>query len=540
MTSKQAESVKTMMLRQSDSNNMYLVTDIGTDRLWDYSLPTLTKPSRFTERQNFASNHSFFEVLRTEVNGGVPYEILNRVGALKTNNDVVLFGGSLLDIILKREGTINDFDLRLVGEEFVDNETKCLQKAKDFVSTVFDFLKEENEKIERSKKYRHNGPHRGTYIPVKINDVTVSRRRSTVTINIPGYGCVKAMCFQLTFSPSKDLASMLSKCYPHCTRVAIKDSRVVLDEMAKYCIQSTCVVLSPQSFVDHYIDTVKVDDESDNGDDDAEVAHGGRTLSTQIVRYTKYFTEKGFDIILPELDISKVPTRNLKYGVAEVLALPGVVVVYDKVVGNKIMTSRMVLPEKVETGDGLVGNYDSKPELDVGESIHYNIRCLVHDVYDSFKFVAKGEVYGHVFDFVPSLTPRMIGKSYETVASYLSSGSIPLNKVTGYFSASPPEEVINKLVIQAVTVNRKKGKLPGRFRLDEDDLNELIDKEVASLLVKIDSLRGEMETRGLDRLVIPYPENVSSKQDLEEAFYGEYKAEDDSVVVVDDYESESD
>jgi hypothetical protein len=232
----------------------------------------------------------------------------------------------------------------------------------------------------------------------------------------------------------------------------------------------------------------------------------------------------------------------LKYRVPEVLALPGVVVVYDKVMGNKIMTSRMVLPEQAETGDGLVGNYDSVPEIDVGKSIHYNIRCLVHDVYDSFKFVSKGEVYGQVFDFVPTLTPRMVGKSYETVTSYLLSGSIPLNKVTGYFSATAPDEVIEKLVSKPLreSTGQKKRKMPGHFGLDEDVLKELVDKEVAALLVKIDGLRGELEARDLDRLVIPYPENVSSKNELEEAFYGVYKAEDDSVVVVDDFEGESD
>jgi hypothetical protein len=193
---------------------MYSITDVGTERLWDYSLPTLTKPSRFTERQNFASNHSFMEVLRTEVIEGVPYEILKRVGAFKTKNDVVLFGGSLLDIILKRQRTINDFDLHLVGEEFLDDETKCLEKAKAFVSTIFDFLKEENEKIERAKTYR---PHRGSCNPVQTNDVTASRRRSTVTINIPSYGSVKAMCFQRTFDGcNKYAVQMLFSLYTNC------------------------------------------------------------------------------------------------------------------------------------------------------------------------------------------------------------------------------------------------------------------------------------------------------------------------------------
>ena len=144
---------------------------------------------------------------------------------------------------------------------------------------------------------------------------------------------------------------------------------------------------------------------------------------------------------------------------------------------------------------------------------------------DQFKYVAKGEVWEEVFDFVPTLTPRMIDKAYETVQASLRTGNIALDKVTGYFCATPPHDVMQKLVTEPLkkeTERRKSGRLPSRFELDKRELKSLVDKEKTDLLTKIEGLREELAGRGLDKLVVPYPENVSTEDELFQAFYGEF------------------
>jgi hypothetical protein len=145
----------------------------------------------------------------------------------------------------------------------------------------------------------------------------------------------------------------------------------------------------------------------------------------------------------------------------------------------------------------------------------------VNEVYDSFKYVAKGERWEHVFDFVPSLTPRMVKKSYETVLDDLQSDSIEIDQLTGYFSVTQPDEVVEKLF--AEPLRRKicrRGALPKPFSIDANVLNELVGMEVSRLIEKIESLRETMVGRGLDKLVYRFPENVSTKEETFEAIYG--------------------
>lgn len=58
----------------------------------------------------------------------------------ESNNDIVLFGGCLLDIVLNRSDSIRDFDLRLIGREYMMDETKCVAKAREFMGDVFEFI----------------------------------------------------------------------------------------------------------------------------------------------------------------------------------------------------------------------------------------------------------------------------------------------------------------------------------------------------------------------------------------------------------------
>jgi len=245
-----------------------------------------------------------------------------------------------------------------------------------------------------------------------------------------------------------------------------------------------------------------------------------------LTRYIRHYEEKGFDIILPELDMTKVPRRNLAYNVPEVLALPSLTVVYNSVYKNQIMAMKLDLPKNLwhkVPASGLVGGYDSRPAENVGVEVHHNIRCLVNDVYDSFKSVAKGERWDHVFDFAASLTPRMVRKSYETVMAGITCepGMVPISKLAGYFSVTSPDEVVEKLIMKPLRDRVcRKGMIPKRHVIDPNELKQLAEMEISSLIKKIGCLRETLKDKGLDKLVIPYPENVSTVNEVFGALYG--------------------
>lgn len=57
----------------------------------------------------------------------------------------------------------------------------------------------------------------------------------------------------------------------------------------------------------------------------------------------------------------------------------------------------------------------------------------------------------------------MIMKSYETVSDDLQSGSISIDRLTGYFAVTRPDEVVEKLVAKSLRENVcRKGYCPNR------------------------------------------------------------------------------
>eukprot|EP00956_Cyclotella_meneghiniana_P000249 scaffold312_cov52-Cyclotella_meneghiniana.AAC.3 len=513
-----SQASKLQSLLSSPTSQLHSLSDIAQTRSWDFSLPTITTRRHFTDRLNFNSDESFFQIFK-HINDGRPYRLLEYAHVFDTDNDIVLFGGCLLDIVLNRSDFIRDFDLRLVGREYMTDETKCVAKAREFVGDIFEFITKENEKVDQrmaNAEREGRALNRNDDVKCNIQDIVVSRARSTVSVHVPSFGV-----FQLTFAPTPSVQNLLAACQPHCTRLAVKDGAVLLDHLACFSIESTAIVLDTSSFVNYYCDNEEVDD-----DEQARRISSGRTISGQLARFIKYHQEKGFDIILPQLEMTKVPRRNLEYNVPEVLPLPCLTVIYDKVDNNSIMATGLRL-SKAFAGNisesGLIGSYDSSPAPHIGDAIHHNIRCLVNDVHDSFKYVSKGERWNHVFDFTPSLTPRMVKKSYETVSNDLQSGNIPIARLTGYFSVTPPNEVVDSLISMPLrTTICRKGALPKEFVLDKDRLEELVEMEVSHLIASIENLPKVMVNKGLDKLVCQFPENVSNEQQVFDAVYGSF------------------
>ena len=214
----------------------------------------------------------------------------------ESDNDIVLFGGCLLDIVLNRSDSIRDFDLRLIGREYMMDETKCVAKAREFVGDVFEFIIKENEKVDKriaNAEEKGRALNRNDDVKCNIQDIVVSRARSTVSVNVPSYGV-----FQLTFAPTPSLEDLLAACQPHCTRLAVKDGAVVLDHLACFSIENTAIALDTSSFLNYYCDNEAVDDE-----EHARRISSGRTISGQLARMIKYHQEKGFDLILPQYAI---------------------------------------------------------------------------------------------------------------------------------------------------------------------------------------------------------------------------------------------
>jgi hypothetical protein len=447
-------------------------------------------------------------------NKGITYSLLSAVGAFDESNTVVLYGGALVDVVLRRENCIKDWDLRLIGPQFINAEETCVHEAKMFVDKIFRWIRQQNEQIQLRNIQRKELPQcEGDEETIfNINAVKVMRKMSTITVSIPATPEINATVLQFTFAPYASITELFQNSNPNCTRIAIIDGCVKLDEMTRYCLESLCVVVDTNSLL-----------HCQTRSDDEEDAGHSTPLVTEIRRVIKYFG-KGFDIILPDLDINKVDYRNLHFEVWEVLDLPMLTVIFDGADGNKFFVKELRIPDTalLEIFSQGNGGYDEDTNINSGTMIHHNVRCLHANVYDKFMFVTEGEMVSPIFDFCPTITPRMVDKVYETVKANLNSGVININEVIQYFSHTNPADVLEKLINAPIRTLTKKPRLSESFRVKEEDLDEIVAKEIISVLTKIEKTREKMMAMNLDKLVVDFFSNVSTESEIAKAIYGKY------------------
>jgi len=135
-----------------------------------------------------------------------------------------------------------------------------------------------------------------------------------------------------------------------------------------------------------------------------------RRSTTYEARLSKYI-DRGFDLILPRLNIKSLSRRNLKYNLVEVADLPLMPFAYNRIEGNRIFFERFV------KNMGAWSDYDISDEIDCGGfSVAYmNLRSLVNGKKN---FIYTSEGYGcltslDVLHKPPHLTLHMIQRLYD-------------------------------------------------------------------------------------------------------------------------------
>eukprot|EP00469_Lotharella_globosa_P006789 CAMPEP_0167775278 /NCGR_PEP_ID=MMETSP0111_2-20121227/2464_1 /TAXON_ID=91324 /ORGANISM="Lotharella globosa, Strain CCCM811" /LENGTH=565 /DNA_ID=CAMNT_0007665163 /DNA_START=59 /DNA_END=1759 /DNA_ORIENTATION=- len=174
--------------------------------------------------------------------------------------------------------------------------------------------------------------------------------------------------------------------------------------------------------------------------------------------------EKGFDIILPGLNVSALPRRNLAFRCNEVLDLPHLTVVYSNIEGNRISAERVygdrdhdadsdeISLFPVESASSLAGYGDA--ERDIGSITHHNIRTLAHGA-NQFVYFGQGENWRTVFAPQVPVTERALINTYETVRkSLVKCEPLPLSKIEAYYTVKPLPLVFDELLVKYCSTNQ--------------------------------------------------------------------------------------
>lgn len=271
---------------------LFTLNEVGTTRSWDYSKPTLQRPGRFTTRSPF-SNETFCETFYSE------YPSLKKLDW----NNVVLRGGAVVDILLDR--TPKDLDFFFYGLDAGQVVDKARSLLHFFLHVEKDAVFKSNQ---RAREHRERTSSR------------VSEFGDAERIDIQGvrHGCVVSLRLSALATPVQLVLATHASTHEVAALVDMAvcgvffdGTRVGVSARAKFELENMSIVLQ-----------------------------GGFPRQERVA---KYFA-KGFDIILPELDVARLPRGYLAMGLLDAVQLPRLAFAYRALVGNRIHVESFLSP----------------------------------------------------------------------------------------------------------------------------------------------------------------------------------------------------
>jgi len=367
----------------------YSLEQIGTTRTWDYTLPTLQKQGRFTNRTPI-SNGTFVTKFYTDFPQFVEFDWTN----------VCLRGGAIVNMLLNQ--LVVDLDFFFYGFE---NDQDLMQKVDQFLKYL---LNVERAHVEKYNTAQHtNGRSRGSPINVNINAV---RNGSVITVTASSIN----RPIQIVIGSFKNKDQMLTKTDIAVSGIIFDGQQVIISEKAKWELENM---------------TIRLDN----------------NVYPRVDRLDKYF-DKGFDIILPQLDITKLPTRCLKHNLVEYIETPSMGFTYSSINNNKIELNKFIINS--QKGNSLHGYSSCSSTLLDGRSVLYkNIRTiasLYHNYInkklsenDITKFIvfAESDFITNVLQPLPDINERQIINTYGGISKELFADSVlDFNTFEKYYS----------------------------------------------------------------------------------------------------------
>lgn len=422
-----------LIQNKATSDELYSLADISRDRNWNYELPTLTKKGRFTARKPWDTCGEFKDAFFEN------FPIFKEIDL----SNIAVMGGVVFDLLHGLENRVADIDLFIVGTLPGEGTTeeKVIRRAEKLMDDIYNhvvrYVKQQNDEEDNRRRQFGSQYQQKMVLSSNLSFLKVTRNGSVLTFNVPVPS--SKVPIQLVLGAPRTVPDLLRQVDLDCTAIAfVEGQKLQFNAMSKFCFENACTVVS----------NIR-----------------SKTFET---RLEKYFNWKGVDVVLPQLDLSKIPKRNLKYDVEEVIDLATLAIVYSEIInGGKIITTRLTKIDNeeedeasaVEEATGSTANWaataygsfqcakDMKP---AGIIIHENVIHLIHDLPERFQFYGEGKYLKDALLPIPKLTNRMISNSYETVKGQIEQalrvGMLNVLTLEKYFTVKPASQIIRELL----------------------------------------------------------------------------------------------
>jgi hypothetical protein len=384
-------------------DDLYEYEALNKDVAWDYGLPTLTSQNH-TNLFELRTKEQFIESINTHL----PF--LKNVSM----DNLLLAGGVVSHFIQSKAKPSRDFDVFVYGLD----ETSATMRVNKFIVDMYNsfnhMVKEEADKMEKNKNIS-NPFNRFKILYNGSTRCHAYRNEKCVNLQVGDFE------FQIIFRLYKSISEILHGFDLGSSAVGFDGQKLYFTTLSKFAYEYRC-----------------------------NIVDCSRRSTTYEHRLKKYF-DRGFEIILPQMDFQKVRLNYHKYGMAEICELPHMVFSYKEAKPNKIYVDEFLSEYSNEKSD-----YNSC-NMDQFTAFYFNLYHMIRDGKQYFSY-AEGTKTPEIMKKKPVVNGRMIELFYDNIRNKFNNFKSQLDMKTckKYINVVTVDEILTKLYLddQMTTENK--------------------------------------------------------------------------------------
>jgi hypothetical protein len=402
------------------TDDLHPIKSVVSDKILDYDLPTLVQSDFDYNKSNKLCND--IATFKKTFYDKYPF-----LAGLDMKN-LLIAGGCVGDIVKKKNHRGVDVDFFVYGLELDEANNRVKQWVIDVITCAKKYIEKRDSKGKKKNKKESSSesmsesensdsedsgpakPSKGKNYDI---DCAMVRNNNTLLINIFDTK------LQLIFRLYKTKSEILHGFDLGSSAVGFDGKQVFFTTLGKFCYEYSCNI----------IDTT-------------------RRSTTYEYRLEKYF-DRGFNIVLPGLDITKLRTEYIRYQMKEMCILPHFVFSYSDIIGNKISL------HKFYNKYSITSDYQLE-DIDEYKSFSINIYNLVNDI-DFFYYTSESsdtEVIDvlnkppviDVLNKPPRLAKGSIIAFYEILKKNISNKNIDVIKLKQFLPIEKTATIVTNLV----------------------------------------------------------------------------------------------
>ena len=403
----------------TDQDDLHPISDLVSDRSLDYDLPTLVN-------KNFDYNKSVKLCNNADEFKKKFYEKYPFLNGLDMNN-LFVAGGSIGNIVKPTNSrSSSDVDFFIYGLSVEEANERIGQ----WVNNVLNCAKKYVDSRDADEKYKPGYD--------QTLDCEMIRNNNTLLIKICGSS------LQLIFRLYKSKSEVLHGFDLGSSAIGFDGNNVYVTSLGKFCYEHSCNIIDST-----------------------------RRSTTYEHRLEKYF-KRGFNIVLPSLNLGLLRRNYFKYNLSEVCELPHFVFTYSDIVGNKIIVKDFY-NKYSDTSDYKL------EDIDEYNAFHTNMYNIVNNVdffyYTSTDITSSTDYMKYRKHEILSKGPRLSKGSvisfYEVLKKDLNHSKIDVMKLKRYIPTEKASVIAKNMVEYS----------------DSDYLENLINKQIQLTLEKVNVLK---------------------------------------------------